>query len=64
MDVLSNPGLAKLISQAIGDSWIKDLDKLKNLEPLVEDKPFCEKWQKTKFTVKCNLADYIKREPE
>ncbi len=59
--VLSNPGLANLISQYIGDSWIKDLDKLKNLEPLIEDKSFCEKWRKTKYNAKCNLAKYIKK---
>jgi len=31
---LSNPKLAQLITDAIGESWIKNLDELRKLEPL------------------------------
>ncbi len=31
---LSNPGLTRLISEAIGDNWVRDLDELRALEPL------------------------------
>ena len=42
--VLSNPRLTKLVSDAIGSSWIKNLDELKKLEPLVEDSAFRKSW--------------------
>ena len=33
----SNPGLTELITQRIGDCWLKDLDRLRELEPLADD---------------------------
>ena len=47
--VLSNPKMSELISEAIGDSWITDLDQLKGLEPLVEDSAFCQAWRSIKL---------------
>jgi starch phosphorylase len=46
--VLANPQLAKLITGAIGTSWITDLNDLKRLEPLVNDAGFCADWQAIK----------------
>ncbi|MDY0375185.1 MAG: glycogen/starch/alpha-glucan phosphorylase [Desulfobacterium sp.] len=54
--VVSNPRLAGLISSAIGDSWITDLNKLRDLEPLADDPAFCEKWQQVKFDNKQDLC--------
>ena len=34
---LSNPGLRELITEAIGDGWVTDLDQLRELEPYADD---------------------------
>jgi glycogen phosphorylase len=57
--VLSNPRLSTLISGAIGDNWIANLDLLKNLETVVEDSSFREKWQQIKLDTKKELTKYI-----
>ncbi len=57
--VLSNPRLSTLISDRIGKGWITELDKLKQLEPLVDDAQFCEDWKKIKHSIKQDLADRI-----
>src|ERR1041384_573762 len=38
--LLANPALAKVITDAIGDGWIKDLGGLEKLKPLADDKSF------------------------
>src|SRR5580700_4599526 len=35
--LLANPGLARTISETIGEGWVTDLDELKMLRPLAED---------------------------
>jgi starch phosphorylase len=57
--VLSNPKLAKSISNRIGDNWIKHLDELRKLEPLVDDAGFREEWRGIKQSVKRDLANRI-----
>ncbi|KJL33502.1 glycogen/starch/alpha-glucan phosphorylase [Microbacterium azadirachtae] len=37
---LANPGLSTLITDAIGDGWVTDLERLHELEPLAEDAAF------------------------
>ncbi|MDM8538291.1 glycogen/starch/alpha-glucan phosphorylase [Desulfobacterales bacterium HSG17] len=44
----ANPDLSKLISDSIGNSWIKNLDELRNLEPLADSPEFRKKWQQVK----------------
>jgi starch phosphorylase len=56
---LANPELSKLLTNAIGDGWVKDLDKLRGLEALVDDNSFLEQWEATKLTVKRKLSNYI-----
>jgi glycogen phosphorylase len=57
--VLCNPRLTRLISDAIGDRWIKDLSELKRLEPLAEDSEFRSQWRAIKHTNKCAFADFV-----
>ncbi|MDJ0719833.1 MAG: glycogen/starch/alpha-glucan phosphorylase, partial [Prochloraceae cyanobacterium] len=59
--VLSNPRLTKLITDKIGDNWIKHLEELKKLEAFVEDSSFRTSWQQTKQAVKQDLAKYIQK---
>ena len=57
--VLNNRKLTALISEKIGDAWIKDLYELKKLEKYAADKNFQKDWQKSKNEVKSYLAHYI-----
>ena len=56
--VLSNPRLSNLITAKIGNSWIKDLTQLQQLEPLVDDAEFKQQWRDIKQAVKQDLTDY------
>lgn len=57
--VLSNPRLTQLISEKIGEDWIKDLYELKKLEVFAADVGFRQQWYETKQAVKGDLAAYI-----
>ncbi len=57
--VLSNPGLSQLISSRIGDGWIKNLDKLRELEQFAHDPVFEQEWRQAKHDNKLALAGYI-----
>ena len=54
--VLSNPKLSQLITEHIGDSWIKDLSRLKALEPLADNPDFRSRWSEIKHFNKRGLA--------
>lgn len=57
--VVSNPRMSALITSKIGDQWVKQLDQLKQLEPLANDKEFRSQWRQIKQSIKKDLADYI-----
>jgi len=60
--VLSNPQLSDLITEHIGDGWIKDLAQLRRLEPLAEDAGFRARWREIKQHNKhCFAALALKR---
>ena len=58
----ANPFLSKIITEKIGDAWIKDLDELRKLEQFIDDKDFRESWRSAKWLNKRLLIDYIERE--
>ena len=58
--VLSNPGLTRLITDAIGDKWPGNLDELRKLEPFAEDSAFREKFSNVKQGNKKRFAALIK----
>lgn len=58
----SNPGLAELITEKIGDGWITNLDQLKQLEKFVDDEGFKQRLRSIKRENKLRLVDLIKRE--
>lgn len=60
----ANPLLAELITEKIGDGWIKDLYQLKKLENFIEDDDFLKKWQEVKLINKKRLAEIIKKETD
>ncbi|MBN8510027.1 MAG: glycogen/starch/alpha-glucan phosphorylase [Burkholderiales bacterium] len=53
---LSNPRLSALITEAIGDGWLKDLEQLRRLEPLADDAAFRARWREIKRENKRVLA--------
>jgi starch phosphorylase len=59
--LLCNPGLARLVSEAIGDGWTRDLAELQQLRPLAEDKTFRGEWAALKRVNKAVLADRAKK---
>ena len=58
---ISNPPLARLITNRIGDGWLADLDQLRKLEPLASDSNFRKEWREVKLTAKRDLAALIKQ---
>ncbi len=58
---LSNEELSNFITQKIGDGWITDLDKLKELEKYKDDKDVINKLAEIKYTKKKQLVEYIKK---
>jgi starch phosphorylase len=57
--LLSNPGLAGLISRIAGDGWAADLNTLRKLEPHADDPDFQSDWRRIKLENKHRLADLI-----
>lgn len=54
-----NPRLAKLISDHIGEEWVRDLSALEALEPLADDAGFRTAWQLAKRGNRVDLAQYV-----
>lgn len=57
---LSNPRLTSLLREAIGESWVKNLDELVRLQPLAEDAAFRERWRDIKQANKVDFAAFVK----
>jgi glycogen phosphorylase len=55
----SNPSLARLLTEAIGDGWVTDLEQLRKLEPLAEDASFRERFREARHENKLALAGYV-----
>ena len=58
--LLANPGLAHVITAAIGNDWITDLSQLQKLKPLVEDGTFRREFDKAKRLAKEEFARWLK----
>lgn len=57
---LANPTLSELITGAIGDRWLTDLERLRELEPLADDAAFRDSWLKVKHDNKVRLAAAVR----
>ena len=53
----ANPRLSALITEAIGSGWIRDLERLRDLEPLAEDTAFRERFRAVKLANKTAWAN-------
>jgi starch phosphorylase len=56
----ANPNLSELITARIGNEWIKDLRKLRDIESLKEDQDFRDAWKAVKQQNKERLAEIAK----
>ncbi len=56
----ANPGLSALITESIGDGWVKDFSQIRKLEPFAEDASFVKRWQEIKLENKRQLAEFIR----
>jgi starch phosphorylase len=58
----ANPELSELITEKIGDKWIKDLGELRKIEEYTEDGEFKSRWSRIKTNNKTKLIDYLGRD--
>jgi len=56
---LANPRLCDLITEAVGEGWINDMDRLRGLEAFVDDAAFRQRWREIKRHNKANLAAFV-----
>jgi starch phosphorylase len=60
--LMANPGLAALITAAIGPRWLTDLEELRRLAPLADDASFRSEWVALKRVNKTVLADRARKQ--
>jgi starch phosphorylase len=58
---LANPGLSELVTEAIGEGWLDDLERLRQLEPHADDPSFRDAWRRVKLANKRRLAEEAQR---
>lgn len=57
----ANPGLSNLLTECVGERWVRDLEKLRGLEPLADELSIQERLAVIKLENKERLTDIIKR---
>src|SRR5262249_29881635 len=57
---LANPRLAELITDAIGDGWLRDLERLSALEAFADDAGFQQRWRAAKQANKVELSRWLR----
>jgi glycogen phosphorylase len=60
--LLANPDLANLLTEALGEGWVTDLDRLSALRSLVDDTGFRDRFRTAKHAAKSRFADWAKRD--
>ena len=59
---LSNPRLTQIVTDKVGEDWLKDLNQLRSLESLATDNGFQTQWAEMKRAVKRELAGRIHKQ--
>src|SRR6185436_8265567 len=57
--LLANPPLASVITEAIGDAWVGNLEEFQKLEPLAEDAAFRAAVRRAKQEAKVRFAAWL-----
>ncbi|KAK0414301.1 hypothetical protein QR680_007257 [Steinernema hermaphroditum] len=60
--LLSNPSLADIICEKIGEDWITDLDQLQKLKEFADSRAFLESIRRVKQENKLRVATYLSEE--
>jgi starch phosphorylase len=58
--LLANPDLSKLLTEALGDSWVTDLSQLRGLLPLADDAGFLARFRRAKEAAKERFTAWLK----
>ena len=56
---LANPILSDMITERIGDGWLSDLERLRELEAFADDPTFRQAWREMKTANKTQLAAFV-----
>ena len=56
-----NHALRDLLTEAVGEGWVTDLERLQGLVPLADDSAFRARFAEVKHRNKCRLAEYLGR---
>jgi starch phosphorylase len=56
---LSNPRQTELVGRYIGNDWIKDFGRVKEIEPMADDAGFAADWEAVKRANKVDLAGQL-----
>ena len=59
--LLANPDLSRLITDAIGDGWVTDLQQLKKIVPLADDSSFQDGFRRAKRAAKARFAVWLQK---
>lgn len=54
-----NPKASELITDAIGEGWVRDFSRIEKLKPLADDSEFRARWQSVKQANKTQLQDFV-----
>ena len=57
----ANPRLTRFLCEVIGEDWIRDLEKLRQIEYYSEDADFRREWRFIKRSVKEDFASHVRR---
>ncbi len=60
--VSSNPALSGLITRTLGEGWITDMARLKELAPYADDAVFRAEWREIKQANKSRMAEMVQRD--
>ncbi|HUL78018.1 MAG TPA: glycogen/starch/alpha-glucan phosphorylase [Vicinamibacteria bacterium] len=55
-----SPGLARLVTDAIGDGWLRDLDELRGLGAFADDPAYRAQWSAVKRRGKAALSQWVR----
>ena len=58
--LVANPALARIVTDAIGDSWIEDLGQIAKIKPLADDSEFRKLFRDAKRQAKTRFARWLK----
>jgi len=59
--LLANPALARVITEAIGDRWIRELGELGRLKSLADDKSFQDAIHRSQYEAKLRLSSWLRQ---